>query len=272
METMANADWEARVLAQIQQVLSTIQGQPAKALQSITDHLLIYHRAVLRDWLMRTHGGVVQGGPFAGLQCLLQPARHFQPPMLLGSYESELHDVIADIARRPYEKVLNIGCGEGYYAVGLARLLPGAQVHAFDVDPVCQKVCVNVAQANGCADRVVVSGGCTLAELERLAANNTLVVCDCEGAELELLDPQQVPQLSRCDFLIECHEFLNPAITPVLTERFHKTHHVKYIPNTWVNPNAIAALQPLRPVQRFVAVWEGRPGLTPWLVLTTKSA
>jgi 16S rRNA G1207 methylase RsmC len=31
---------------------------------------------------------------------------------------------------------INVGCAEGYFAVGLAMLLPQARVTLFDIDPI----------------------------------------------------------------------------------------------------------------------------------------
>lgn len=255
-------------MSQIERIVATKRGQPSKALSEITLQVLRYQRNVLMDWLMRVYAGIVPAGPFRGMQCVGMKLGHSLPPMLLGCYESELHDVLSLIARRVYDTVVDIGCGEGYYAVGLARLLPAARVYAFDIDPACRELCASMARTNACEGRVIIGGRCGFAELRRLSTKHTLVVCDCEGAELELLDPEHAPELSQCDILVECHEFLNEAIPQILTERFRSTHEVMRIPNTWVNPNAIPSLRGLRPIQKFLAVWEGRPGLTPWLFMT----
>src|SRR5262245_4258495 len=53
-------------------------------------------------------------------------------PKLLGTYERELATVMNEICSRPFTNVINIGCGEGYYAVGLALRVPTCHVYAFD--------------------------------------------------------------------------------------------------------------------------------------------
>ena len=57
-----------------------------------------------------------------------------------------------------HSTVLNIGCAEGYYAVGLARRMPQARVLAFDINRTAQDTCRALAAKNGVADRVQVSG------------------------------------------------------------------------------------------------------------------
>jgi ribosomal protein L11 methylase PrmA len=91
--------------------------------------------------------------------------------------------------------VINVGCSEGYYAVGLARLLSQSRVVAVDVEESAQQVCAEAAELNGVSVDVV--GRCTLEGLAALLVEDPapLVVMDCDGDELALLDPVAVPQL-----------------------------------------------------------------------------
>src|SRR3954451_14803740 len=110
--------------------------------------------------LIARDGAVVQGGPFKGLH-LPRGVWGNPAPLFVGSYEAELHGLIeAVIAAQPV-RVINVGCAEGYYAVGLARRLTDADVHAFDIDDEAQRVVRETAQANGVAERVKVAGKCT---------------------------------------------------------------------------------------------------------------
>jgi hypothetical protein len=51
---------------------------------------------------------------------------HFADHSTEGCYEHELHGEIEQLVTRGFDAVLNIGCGEGYYAIGLARRMPTA--------------------------------------------------------------------------------------------------------------------------------------------------
>ncbi len=70
------------------------------------------------------HGWVVQGGPFAGMAYLHRSLDGPLPPRLLGCYEAELHGALERILGTRYDTVVDIGCAEGYYAVGLALKMP----------------------------------------------------------------------------------------------------------------------------------------------------
>ncbi len=54
-------------------------------------------------------------------------------PMLLGTFEQELFDVISRIIEVKPKTIVNVGCAEGYYAVGLSRALPETNVIAFEL-------------------------------------------------------------------------------------------------------------------------------------------
>ncbi|MGO9452549.1 MAG: hypothetical protein ACLQDV_16145 [Candidatus Binataceae bacterium] len=189
-------------------------------------------------------------------------------PKLLGCYEEELHRPLKElVARRPV-KILNIGCAEGYYAVGLARLVPGAEVLAYDICTKAQAICRLTAEANGVNSRVRVIGECTPAALRTAIAKEgrTLIVMDCEGAELALLDPAAVPELASCDILAECHDFLDRAITATLHQRFMTSHVVENIVEGARDPNKYALVRQWPALDRWLVVNEGRPEMMNWLV------
>ena len=72
----------------------------------------------------RRHGWVVQGGPFAGMTYVRGVSCANTISRLLGSYEAELHPVVEQVISRSYPTVIDVGCAEGYYAIGLARRSP----------------------------------------------------------------------------------------------------------------------------------------------------
>src|SRR5262249_43020464 len=151
-------------------------------------------RSGIINALFQAHSGNVVSGPFAGMTLL--PEACDLPSKLLGCYEAELHLAIAKAVGRNPTVVVNIGCGQGYYAVGLARLLPRARVFAFDINAESQEICRRVAVANQVSDRLMVAGKCEIEVLRQVSgqAERPLLVVDCEGAELELLDPAHAPE------------------------------------------------------------------------------
>lgn len=258
-----------QALAQIREALARPDAAAGQVLQDITRVLLRHQYAWVSRWLANACRMQVRGGPLAGLRYVPASSGSVFPPKLVGCYEAELHPMLAKILATPYTRLVDVGCAEGYYAVGLARAMPGLEVFAFDLDPTARSLCQQMAALNDVTDRVHVGDRCDAAELRRLCEPGTVVICDIEGAEVDLLDPAAVPELAGVDVLVECHDFQGRPISAELAARFAATHRVEVIANAWTNPNAWDLLVPLRPIHKFLAVWEGRPGLTPWLWLTT---
>jgi hypothetical protein len=166
--------------------------------------------------------------------------------------------------------VVNVGCGEGYYAVGLARLLPGVQVYAFDTEELARSLCAQLAALNGVAERVLVGGKCEAARLRELAGPGTLVLCDCEGGERELLRPELVPGLRQCDILVELHDAVSPGTSQAVLSRFEPTHEVTRIGHGGRDWTEHAALRDRPHLDQLLAMWEGRSGPTPWAWMTPR--
>lgn len=229
-----------------------------------------------REVLRRTRC-VVASGPFAGMRFV---ERHvFGAPLakLLGTYEKELHGVIKAFTGCQFDAVVNIGAGEGYYAVGLARLLPSVPVVAYEALEEGRALIREVAEKNGVSDRLDLRGVCTRDGLESLldGSKRYLIVCDVEGAEVELFQQSVIESLRTSSSIVETHDFRVAGCTEELIRRFEKTHVV----TTIVSRDRRRGDCPLRlAVPCKTKVWvmnEGRPrepGPMRWLVMTPRSA
>lgn len=155
-------------------------------------------------------------------------------PKLLGSYEIELHPIIASLPALGVTRCVDIGAAEGYYAVGLARLLK-CPVECFEIEPAGQKLVRELAVRNDLSDKVSVLGRCDPEALESVLSacrdfGPTLIVCDVEGFEDVLLDLATVPTLHRCHLLVEVHDAFVPGVGDRLCGRFKGTHRCERIP------------------------------------------
>jgi hypothetical protein len=169
---------------------------------------------------------VVRHGPFAGMR--YPEVRSIGGPLfprLLGSYERELTTLVEAACRAGYTDVVNIGCGEGYYAIGFALRIPGATVYAYDTDAEALMLCRRMARLNGVADRIVTGPFCDARRLMSLRfRERALVVSDCEGYERTLFSEAVAHFLAMHDALIEVHDFVDPSISMVLRTAFMATH------------------------------------------------
>lgn len=223
----------------------------------------------------------VVAGPLRGMRIRLSGlSRRHLLGYILGSQELELRSVIYRIIERGYRTVLNIGAADGYYAVGLARQSPLARVEAFEALPELHRVIEKSARLNGVADRIKLRGRCDEAGLRASlqdAKSPTLVLMDIEGAEIELLDPDKVPELLQADILVETHDAFVPQATDTLMARFCATHNIE----CYAAQPRIAADFPDCFLPRFRRWFPGlaidlmderRTGVQRWLFLTVRTS
>jgi hypothetical protein len=234
---------------------------------AVVERVAHARRGQITSALVGRVGNRVIAGPFAGMQLPLRSGRGEGDlaTRLLGCYEAELHPAIEKaIARRPVT-VVNVGCGDGYYAAGLALRLPGAHVFAFDIDEASQEVSRQAAALCGVGQRVTVGGECTPEALRALAARrgHALLMLDCEGAERDLLSPPTAAALGSADVIVECHDFVDRSISPTLCARFAATHAVERIREAGRDPSAYPILHGLSTLDRWIAVCEFRPETIP---------
>lgn len=217
--------------------------------------------------MVARHGTVIQAGPFKGMRFVGKTSEASVSPKLIGSYESELHGLIEEIVAAGYDRVVDIGCADGYYAVGFARRIPAATILAFDINPVARDNCAALATANHVADRVSVGGEFKGEDFSGFAQGRTLVLLDAEGAEEHLLDPEAFPGLRRLSVLVECHDCLKAGLSALIAKRFEPTHSVRLIRNDLAALAIPPWLTTASHLDQLLAVWEWRIGPTPWLYL-----
>jgi hypothetical protein len=218
------------------------------------------------------YGSKVIGGPFAGMNYITESTGSSFLPKLLGSYEQELHNVIENIIASNYNTVADIGCAEGFYVVGLAMRMQGApKIYAFDINPEAQALCRSLAKKNKVEDKIIISGFCNTTTLQEILQGYSLVICDCEGYETELLQPSYAPALKNSDILVELHDVLKPGITQLIMDRFRDSHHILILDSTERNPADYPTIDFLPAEQKRVAVSEFRNGPQQWAFMTPKN-
>lgn len=210
------------------------------------------------EWMFAQTDGLVQSGPFEGMK--LPHRKSWSDgalaPMLLGTHEEELHGPIeAEIARlspmrRPH--VVNVGCAEGYYAVGLKRRLPHAIVWALDISAEALKATSETAAANGVS---VVTNGV----IGHAFDAPDLIVMDCEGGEVRYLDPEKAPALLKAHMIVEIHQSPEQQSGHILADVWTKTHKIVCYYEAGRNPNKFTFLKNESSLMRWLAVCENRP-------------
>jgi hypothetical protein len=234
---------------------------------------LVYQQC-LANRVLDARGAVAQAGLFAGMNCLRDAQEGCLVPKLLGCYEEELTSAAESFIRTGYDRIVDVGCASGYWLTGLALKMPKAEAYGFDIDPVARERCAEMARLNRVDGRVKLFGKCTLQDLQALIQGRTLLFVDCDGPEYELLDPEAAPALRHADIVVECHDFIDPRITPTLLSRFEQSHRIERISSVPRQPSTerYPGLSVLPREHWDAALDERRPCVQDWLVMRRRDA
>jgi hypothetical protein len=167
----------------------------------------------------------VRSGPFKGLEFPRDRVTPSLVPKLIGSYEREIAELVEKLCSKEWSAIVDIGCAEGYYAVGFALRVPNAIVRAYDADPIMMQACRDTAVLNGVGNRILTGSFLTPEALKNLAlGSQALIISDCEGCEHNIFTPEVIAELEQHDVLIEVHDATKGALTSNLIRRFNSTH------------------------------------------------
>ncbi|HEX5309169.1 MAG TPA: class I SAM-dependent methyltransferase [Solirubrobacteraceae bacterium] len=217
----------------LRKAVSALVPQAGKnAIDGARARRLVQQIFPLNERYIELHGLDVRRGPFAGMHYtrIEDPAPGNLVAKLVGTYEQQVYPWLTDRwIGGDFDVVLDVGCAEGFYAVGLARAMPRATVHAFDTYEPARRECARLAAHNGVGERVIVREFCTPETLAEFANAKVALLSDCEGYEKVLLDPAISPSLSRWSLIVEQHDNEDPTISATLQERFGGTHEIETI-------------------------------------------
>jgi hypothetical protein len=214
----------------------------------------------------------VQDGPFRGMILYPELFGQHMSPKLLGTYEDELHSFFYRAKQINVDCVVNVGSAEGYYSVGASLLWKNAVVHSFDLVKKSRLVTAKHGRINGVSKRLKIGGRAEPATLESIikGADAPLVISDCEGFEVQLLDPALAPSLSNAIIVCEMHPEEVPEVAEVFRSRFDMTHDLSVIdPRKKIASDYKSTLSTLGlgEDEEEISINEFR-GFTPWMIMT----
>ena len=216
------------------------------------------------------HGRAVSDGPFKGM---VYPESTVAERNLInkfiGAYEKQLYPWLETaIAKKP-KKIVNIGSADGYYSVGLAMRCPQATVYSFDTDRWARNATQALVDENG-VNNVEVLAYCDTKWLKSNISEDTLLLIDCEGAEMHLADASQIPSLLKADLVIELHEHVAPGVEEAIRSWYGSTHNISAVDDPRHQPDAFPQLDSVAPDMRMEVLTEGRGVDQRWLYLEKK--
>lgn len=240
--------------------------------QHFIDAALRYKKAVVTNLAVKANYTVVRG-PFVGLRLPEMGAWSDYDLLskIVGSYEAEIFPALErEIGRSP-NAIINIGASEGYYAIGLKRLLPNSLVYTFDIDHNSFSVLDGTAKMNGVEVVRLASFDYAnpLAGLPELETIRPLFVMDCEGYENNVVNmPYSVSANS--SFIIELHDLFVPGTKDRLLKYFEGSHVVEIIDQRQRQLADYPELDEVRGPIASVVVDEFRGAAMQWLYAVPK--
>lgn len=192
---------------------------------------LLWYRTIQRavEWMS---GYRVMSGPFKGMKYPKEMIGNALHSKYLGIYEKEIHSVWRELESGDFSKVIDVGGAEGYYVVGAALSFPNAQIIGFEAGEDGQNSILKMAKFNNVESRVKVKGFCQLTDLANAISDTdgrVLIIMDVEGAEIQLLNPVEIPQLRKATILLETHDCWVPDCSNIIRDRFSASHKIQTI-------------------------------------------
>lgn len=249
-------------------------------LHRLRRQLVKSHRKALSRSLFRASGGAVSHGPFAGLR-LSAGANVSSASLglkLLGLYEEPLMRKV--LALTPRDTLVNVGSGDGYYALGLLATDRVRRAVCFEANRHGRAAIARNAAANRVADRLQIRGAAGDDFVDQLGGlgvdwTRALFIIDIEGGEFPLVDEDLLWLTPGAHYLIELHDTAGPdrAARDALRARFHErgwtTEIILDEPRDW---RAVESLQTWHDLDRALLVSEGRKIPGEWLWASPRPA
>lgn len=204
---------------------------------------------------------------------------NFNTAMLLGTWEKELHNILKFINLNNYDHIICIGAAEGYYAVGFGRTHTNSKIITYEIESQYRNLLKQLANLND-INNVIFETHCDAIKLTQLinpiSNNSNLIICDVEGAEIDILDPLKIKTLVDIPILVEVHEMYQKNCEEKMVKRFCDSHEITVIEGKKRElddlPLELSFLKIIFSKKRILNLMsEGRPYPMNWLWMIPKT-
>jgi lipopolysaccharide biosynthesis glycosyltransferase len=210
-------------------------------------------------------GGRIQSGPFRSMTLDCSENNVTLAPQLLGTFESELHDVLEESISHNPASITVIG-RSGYYAAGMALRNPDATVSFITQDDEAKRSLGHLAELNGITQRIRVGADQPVAESSS-STRSSLWLVDMACPESELLSAAETADHCHSLLVVELCESVRPGSAGLLHNQFVATHDVALVRQSSRDPQAIRLIARWKESDRLAAMNEGSSRTKQWLVM-----
>ena len=235
---------------------------------------LARHR--MAEHLRSVHDNRVAYGPFKGLKLADQAWWGVldAPAQILGTYERSVQQVIEQAAD-PEATFVDIGAGDGYFAIGALQAGLFARAICFETLVEGRRALESNAMLNTVEDRTTILGEANSAAVLGALKDvgHGVILCDIEGDEFDLLSNEVLEALQDFQMIVELHAHLRrdgDRLRSELINRAERCFHVESLRSDDIPVSAFPELHGFSDNIRLLAFSEGRSVAGEWMVLKPK--
>ncbi len=246
--------------------------------------VITWYRAKRPRWLWRLtspfgkptsryieqNGLTVKRGAFSGLKFPESAIGHsnYLGAKIAGTYEPPVVSFLAEQATES-ELFVDLGSSDGFFLTAVARMnRDKLRAIGYEINPWERTTAQRLAALNGVT--IETRERATSAELASLPAGRLLLLCDLEGLEEDLLDPDSAPRLRDATMAVEVHEMFRPDVATTLTRRFAATHEIARIAAEPSDPKGIPELLGWDPGPASLVCHDGHERGEGWMTFVPK--
>ncbi len=246
-----------------------------KLFHSIEKAIVKHRRKTLAREIFARHGGIVQCGSFKGMHLdgVANTSQAAHGLKILGLYESPVTDQLVNWC--PAETLVDVGAADGYYPIGMLKAGLVKQAVCFEATEAGRQAIQRNARLNGVESNIRIEGKADAGFLDimkdlDLNPAGTLVLCDIEGGEFEIIKRSLIDYLTGAKFIIELHDMMistaEKGIRQKLIAEFPDTYQTRIIRDTPRQWSGIPELEALTDLDRALVTCEGRKYIGEWLI------
>ena len=248
----------------------------SKILDAISKAIMKQRRKTLARSIFDRYDGVVQRGPYAGMK-LGDRSNISQGPLglkILGLYESLVVEKI--LAVKNFDDFINFGAADGYMALGPLFNASCKRAICFEMTEEGRNAVKRNAKINNILDGLIIKGKvdqnviASLSELE-INPSRSVVLCDIEGAEFEVLTKEVFTFLRGATLIVELHDKLignGYGLREKLLKNIPSDAYAHIISQKQASSfEGISDLEELNDSDRALVMSEGRKFFGEWLIV-----
>lgn len=181
-----------------------------------------------KNSLLGKIGDRIYFGPFSGIKIPNEAHDFLTISEILGLYESCLHSKFANLLNQDISNIILVGGNNGYYAAGISYMFNPQTINIYESEEKFHTIINSWFLYNKLSNANIL-GKATVKEFEQIDAKIDFVFMDCEGYEIELLNPHLFLWQQKTEILLELHPFYVDNLIAILTSRFKKSHKIQII-------------------------------------------